>query len=76
MSNLLQGIPGQFRTDVPGTDDIRFLRTSYVAFYVDDGIQLRTSLRMNVGLRYAEDLRLERMLERISDPGTYQKRSL
>jgi len=49
---FLQGIPGQFRTDVPGTDDIRFLRTSYLGLYVEDGIAVRSNLRVNVGLRY------------------------
>jgi hypothetical protein len=49
---FLQGIPGQFRTDVPGTDDIRDLHTAYVGFYVEDGITLRPNLHVNVGLRY------------------------
>jgi hypothetical protein len=49
---FLQGIPGQFRTDVPGTDDIRDLHTAYVGFYVEDGIAVRANLHLNVGLRY------------------------
>jgi hypothetical protein len=49
---FLQAVPGQFRTDVPGTDDIRDLRTSYVGFYVEDGIAIRSNLHLNVGLRY------------------------
>lgn len=49
---FLQGIPGQFRTDVPGTDDIRGLRTSYTGLYIEDGIALRSNLRVNIGMRY------------------------
>jgi hypothetical protein len=49
---FLQGIPGQFRTDVPGTDDVRFLRTGYYGFYVEDGVAVRSNLHVNVGLRY------------------------
>jgi hypothetical protein len=49
---FLQGIPGQFRTDVPGTDDVRGLRTSYTGLYVEDGIAVRGNLHVNVGLRY------------------------
>ena len=49
---FLQGIPGQFRTDVPGTDDVRGLRTSYTGFYVEDGIAARSNLHVNLGLRY------------------------
>ena len=49
---FLQGIPGQFRTDVPGTDDIRDLHTAYVGFYVEDGIAVRPNLHVNIGLRY------------------------
>jgi hypothetical protein len=49
---FLQGIPGQFRTDVPGTDDVRFLRTGYYGFYVEDGVAVRSNLHVNLGLRY------------------------
>jgi len=49
---FLQGIPGQFRTDVPGTDDIRDLHTAYFGVYVQDGITLRSNLHLNLGLRY------------------------
>ena len=49
---FLQGIPGQFRTDVPGTDDVRFLRTGYFGAYVEDGIAVRSNLHLNIGLRY------------------------
>jgi hypothetical protein len=49
---FLQGIPGQFRTDVPGTDDIRDLHSAYWGVYVEDGITIRPNLHVNVGLRY------------------------
>ena len=49
---FFQGVPGQFRTDVPGTDDIRDLRTAYAGAYVQDGIAIRSNLHVNVGLRY------------------------
>lgn len=49
---FLQGIPGQFRTDVPGTDDRRGLRTTYLGFYFEDGIAFRQNLHLNLGLRY------------------------
>ncbi len=49
---FLQGIPGQFRTDVPGTDDIRGLRTTYLGLYFEDGIAVRPNLHVNVGVRY------------------------
>ena len=49
---FLQGIPGQFRTDVPGTDDVRGLRTGYAGLYVEDGMALAGNLHLNVGLRY------------------------
>jgi hypothetical protein len=52
VSLFLQGIPGQFRTDVPGTDDIRLLRTNYSGLYVEDGIALRGNLHVNIGVRY------------------------
>ncbi len=49
---FLQGIPGQFRTDVPGTDDKRGLRTWYGGLYVEDGIAMRSNLTADIGLRY------------------------
>jgi hypothetical protein len=49
---FLQAIPGQFRTDVPGTDDIRDLHTAYVGAYLEDGFSVRSNLHVNVGLRY------------------------
>jgi Carboxypeptidase regulatory-like domain len=52
VSDFLQGIPSQFRTDVPGTDDIRGLRTTYLGFYFQDGIAVRRNLHVNVGMRY------------------------
>ena len=49
---FLQGIPGQFRTDVPGTNDIRDLHTAYFGAYIQDGIAIRSNLQVNLGLRY------------------------
>jgi hypothetical protein len=49
---FLQSIPGQFRTDVPGTDDVRGLRTSYTGLYIEDGIAVRGNVHVNIGLRY------------------------
>lgn len=49
---FLQGIPGQFSTDVPGTNDIRHLRTAYYGAYVQDGIAVRSNLNLSLGLRY------------------------
>ncbi len=52
ISDFLRGIPSQFRTDVPGTDDIRGLRTTYLGLYFEDGIAVRPNLHVNVGVRY------------------------
>jgi hypothetical protein len=49
---FLQGLPGQFRTDVPGKDDIRELKTAYYGAYIQDGWALRSNLHLNLGLRY------------------------
>jgi hypothetical protein len=49
---FLQGVPGQFRSDVPGTDDVRELLTSYTGVYVEDGVAVRTNLHLSLGLRY------------------------
>ena len=51
-SGFLQGTPSLFRTDVPGTDDIRGLRTTYSGLYFEDGIAVRPNLKVNVGVRY------------------------
>ncbi|HEX4595576.1 MAG TPA: TonB-dependent receptor, partial [Bryobacteraceae bacterium] len=52
VSTFLQAIPGQFTGDVPGTEDIRAIRQTYLGFYVDDAIALRPNLKVTVGLRY------------------------
>jgi hypothetical protein len=52
ISDFLLGNPQTFRTDVPGTDDIRGLRTTYLGLYFEDGIAVRRNLHVNVGVRY------------------------
>ena len=52
ISDFLQLKPAQFQTDVPGTDDIRYLRTTYLGFYVEDGIAVTRNFHLNAGLRY------------------------
>ena len=52
ISDFLVNKPAQFQTDVPGTDDIRYLRTTYLGFYFEDGIALTRNFHLNAGLRY------------------------
>ena len=52
VTTFLQGIPGQFTGDLPGTEDIRSIRQTYLGFYVDDAIALRPNLKVTLGLRY------------------------
>jgi hypothetical protein len=52
VTTFLQGIPGQFTGDVPGTEDIRAIRQTYMGFYADDAIALRPNLKVTLGLRY------------------------
>jgi hypothetical protein len=52
ISLFLQGIPSLYRTDVPGHDDVRFLRSSYAGLYLEDGIAIRSNLNLSLGLRY------------------------
>ena len=52
VTSFLEGVPGQFTGDVPGTEDIRAIRQTYVGFYVDDAIALRPNLKVTLGLRY------------------------
>ncbi|HYL34273.1 MAG TPA: TonB-dependent receptor [Bryobacteraceae bacterium] len=52
VESFLQGVPGQFTGDVPGTEDIRAIRQTYTGLYVDDAIALRPNLKVTLGLRY------------------------
>jgi len=52
VTNFLQALPGQFTGDVPGTEDIRAIRQTYLGFYADDTIAVRPNLRVTLGLRY------------------------
>jgi hypothetical protein len=52
ISEFLQGIPGQYIADIPGTNDVRALRTTYAGLYFLDEIALRPNLKVNVGVRY------------------------
>jgi Carboxypeptidase regulatory-like domain/TonB dependent receptor-like, beta-barrel len=49
---FLQGIPGSYTADIPGTNDIRALRTTYAGLYFQDDIAVRPNLKVNVGVRY------------------------
>ena len=52
IENLLAGIPGNFTGDVPGTEDIRAIRTTYLGLFAQDAIALRPNLKLTLGLRY------------------------
>src|SRR5207253_1568215 len=52
ISDFLQGIPGQYALDVPGTSDIRGLRSAYLGLYFQDGIAISQRFKVNVGVRY------------------------
>jgi hypothetical protein len=43
---------GVFTLDLPGTNNIRGLRATYVGVYFQDQIAVRRNLKVNVGLRY------------------------
>lgn len=52
MENFLLGVPFNYTGDVPGTEDIRAIRTTYLGLFVEDAIALRPNLKATVGLRY------------------------
>lgn len=52
VTNFLQALPGQFTGDVPGTEDIRAIRQTYLGLYADDTIAVRPNLKVTLGLRY------------------------
>jgi len=43
---------GVFTLDVPGTNNIRGLRATYLGVYAQDEIAVRHNLKVNIGLRY------------------------
>ena len=52
VTTFLQGVPGQFTGDLPGTKDIRAIHQTYLGLYVDDAIAVRPNLKVTIGLRY------------------------
>lgn len=52
ISDFLQGNPAVFSLDLPGTNNIRGLRDTYMGLYFQDEIAVRKNLKVNVGLRY------------------------
>ncbi len=51
VSSLIQGAPGQFQAQVPGTDLNRGWRTSLFGFYFQDDLKLTPRLTLNLGIR-------------------------
>lgn len=52
ISDFLQGFPALYTLDLPGTNNIRGLRDTYVGVYFQDQIAVRRNLKVNVGVRY------------------------
>jgi hypothetical protein len=52
VAQFLQGIASQYTADVPGTNDVRSLRNTYLGWYVQDEVAVRPNLKVNLGLRY------------------------
>jgi Carboxypeptidase regulatory-like domain/TonB dependent receptor len=70
VTSFLQGIPGQFTGDVPGTEDIRAIRQTYSGFYAQDAIALRSNLKVTLGLRYEYVTPLREQFGRTSNLAT------
>ena len=67
VTNFLLGLPGQFTGDVPGTEDIRAIRSTYMGLYFEDAVAVRSNLRVTLGLRYDFATPLHEQFGRISN---------
>ena len=67
VANFLQGIPGQFTGDEPGSENIRALRSTYLGLYFQDGIAVRSNLKIILGMRYDFATPLHEQFGRISN---------
>ena len=50
--DLLLGNPGRLETQLPGSDDFRGYRQWIIGTYIQDDLQFRPNLTLNLGLRY------------------------
>jgi hypothetical protein len=67
VANFLQGLPGQFTGDEPGSENIRAIRTTYLGVYFQDNIAVRPNLRAILGLRYDFETPLHEKYGRIAN---------
>lgn len=70
MEDFLLGNSDNFTGDVPGTEDIRAIRSTYVGLYFEDGITLRRNLKVTLGLRYDFETPLTEQFGRIANLAT------